>query len=58
MSTRSLCDMLKSSIIQLLRCAKDMSLDATSIPIFPNDNGTKVEESDSDLEDFFSFCVL
>jgi hypothetical protein len=41
----------------LLRCAKDMSLDATSIRIFPDDNRTKIEESDSDLEDFFSCRV-
>lgn len=52
-TTQDVCNMLKSSIISLLRAYKDPSIDAAAIRIFPGKTVTTEESDDSD-DDFFS----
>lgn len=57
-TTRDLCQMLRNSIVTLLRAVKDTSLDVSSVRIFPDDARNKVEESDdSEMEDIFACNV-
>lgn len=57
-TTRDLCQMLRNSIVTLLRAVKDTSLDVASVRVFPDDARNKVEESDdSEMEDIFAWCV-
>ena len=48
-TTRDVCNLLKSSIINLLQAYKDPSIDAASIRIFPN--AVVHEEESEDSED-------
>ena len=47
-TTRDVCNLLKSSIINLLQAYKDPSIDAASIRIFPNSVVHEEESEDSE----------
>lgn len=50
-TTRDLSQMLKKSIITLLRAEKDMSIDVSEVRIFPQNMRMKEESDDSDDDD-------
>ena len=56
-TTRNLSQMLKKSIITLLRAEKDMSIDISEVRIFPQDMRVKEESEDSDDEDVDIFSI-
>lgn len=55
-TTREVCDLLRNSIIMLLRAYKDPSIDATAIRIFPNHSSQTIESDDSEEDPFCCVC--
>lgn len=53
-TTEALCNMLKESIITLLRAYKDTSIDVEHLRIFPDNQSSAFDSSDDEIDIFNS----